>query len=285
MIFKYSYSYNHFSTAVHHAEEAKDLEERFENEEHPHELEEREGTALSLQTKLIASSVISATCCLEATINEYCHYLRGLCDLDDEISDALIEDNRYEHQVDYWAIERRINPAEIERYSDYLTELGLSIEEERMISDHFETFNNPNIEKQFLQRFCKLDSIMGDQFDRYSFIKKYQILLMLANEDLFEYGAQPLQDVNTINRIRNHLVHSKPSIRNYAVNGDVEHNLGSAIQGKFELNPLALEHSPYFPQKCFCYDMYLWYMSVISDFLEEFENKIGIPSPLHAAEY
>lgn len=108
-----------------------------------------------------------------------------------------------------------------------------------------------------------------------STLDKYQAVLTISSEERFDKGAMPYQNVSLLTRLRNYFVHFKPEL--YEFNQEeVQHRLGTALEGKYEKNPLAEEYEPFFPFKSLSYGCADWAIESSLDFTNEFFNKFGL---------
>jgi len=105
--------------------------------------------------------------------------------------------------------------------------------------------------------------------------QKYQTILALSDEEKFDKGSQPYQDIDVLRRLRNYFVHFNPEFYEEDQE-EVQHQLGSALQGKFDLNPLADESDPYFPHKCLSSGCAEWAIETSVDFSDSFFNKFDL---------
>jgi len=130
-----------------------------------------------------------------------------------------------------------------------------------------------------IQQISNLDAVIGGDIQRnMPAMKKYQLLLSLSGSEIFEKGQNPWQDVNTVRRLRNYLVHYSPEEYSVEISNtkgsDITHDLGSALQGKFDENPLMSDHQPYFPNKVLSYGCTRWSITSTVNFTDEFFNRL-----------
>lgn len=116
---------------------------------------------------------------------------------------------------------------------------------------------------------------------RHSPLEKYQLTLLLANEDLFETGEQPYQNVSTLKNLRNYLVHYTPEdaqARPKPENPDIK--MGERLKNKnFDLNPLVSEGNTFFPSKCLSHGCASWGVNRALAFTDEFYSRLGADPP------
>ena len=116
-------------------------------------------------------------------------------------------------------------------------------------------------------------------------IQKYQIALTLARKQTFVLGVSPAQDIPTIIKIRNDLIHYEPSwVSTLEQNIVVDTSNYQALQKekKFAINPLyAGTQNPFFPDKCLGHGCAKWAVDSSIKFIEEFYSRMIISSPIN----
>lgn len=131
----------------------------------------------------------------------------------------------------------------------------------------------------FGTEFQNLLSAMEDEslivWRHMSTLDKYQAVLTLSEADRFDEGAMPYQDVYSITRLRNYFIHYKPEMYEYNQE-EVQHRLGSALEGKYDQNQLAEDHEPYFPHKALSYGCTDWAIKSSLNFTDAFFEKFGL---------
>lgn len=108
-------------------------------------------------------------------------------------------------------------------------------------------------------------------------LKKYQMILVLSGNTPFEMGGQPFQDMDTIRALRNYFVHYELDWITPGPSDDsehIEHEIGSRLQGKFELSPLVGESPEYFPTKCLSYGCAKWSIERSIEFTDQFYDRL-----------
>ena len=121
------------------------------------------------------------------------------------------------------------------------------------------------------------------KWDKVPTLQKYQNILVISSKDKFDEGGQPYQDVNTIRRLRNYFVHYSPEKFKYDQER-IEHRLGSALQGQFNLNPYVREEDPFFPHKILSHGCSDWCITKSIEFIDEFFTKFELVPPYQRAE-
>lgn len=111
--------------------------------------------------------------------------------------------------------------------------------------------------------------------DNLSILAKYEAALNLDKKDQFTKGENLYQNVDLVIKLRNELIHFKPStLSSHDVD---ENNFKNKLKGKFSLNVL-MENSgnPFFPDKCLGYGCAKWAVEACKDFTNAFFSKLGI---------
>jgi hypothetical protein len=118
-------------------------------------------------------------------------------------------------------------------------------------------------------------------FRTHSILEKYQLVLLLSDENLFDTGTQPYQDVSTLKKLRNYLVHYTPEdIRAQPEPENPDVKMGRRLQDKgFDLNPLVGEGNPFFPDKCLSHGCASWGVDSALYFTDEFYSRLDIEPP------
>lgn len=139
------------------------------------------------------------------------------------------------------------------------------------------TFVDADLSPQTFHLLYGLDEIRGRSFERLPFLDKYQLTLLFADVEMFDTGTQPYQDVATIRKIRNYLVHHKAEWVSVDSTNEEEneHRLGSAVKGKFKTNPLTTPVEPFFPDKALSHGCAEWCIERSLRFTDEFYSRIG----------
>lgn len=118
-------------------------------------------------------------------------------------------------------------------------------------------------------------------FRGHSILEKYQVTLLLADEELFDTGSQPYQDVATLKQLRNYFVHYTPEdVRALPepVNPDIK--MGQRLQDKgFDLNPLVGVGNAFFPDKCLSHGCASWGFNSALEFTDEFYSRLDMDPP------
>jgi hypothetical protein len=122
---------------------------------------------------------------------------------------------------------------------------------------------------------------MLDQFwreiERASILHKYQTALLVAGKSRFDQGNQPYQDVDSLIKLRDALVHYKPEWNDEQGR---HQNLQERLERRFKPNPLLPSGSLWFPHLCLGAACAEWAVDVASSFSNEFSSRMGIP-PRH----
>ncbi|MGH8657397.1 MAG: hypothetical protein ACREV4_02620 [Gammaproteobacteria bacterium] len=113
-----------------------------------------------------------------------------------------------------------------------------------------------------------------------SILDKYQLALRFAENEPFKKGESPYQEIDTLIKIRNELIHYKPE----SLGGDNIHRLEARLRGKFLENSLmAGSGNPYFPDKALGKGCADWSVASVTRFTDTFFSQLNIvPNYLRA---
>lgn len=134
-----------------------------------------------------------------------------------------------------------------------------------------------------IQLMAKMWKLEVPRTANYKILQKYQIALVLAQNQIFDPGASFYQNVNLLVKLRNDLVHFEPEWSKLPSSDDFGpddiHRYEKTLREKFTVNPLTSQGNPYYPDKCLGYGCAEW--SVISSvkFTDEFFSRMGLISP------
>lgn len=104
-------------------------------------------------------------------------------------------------------------------------------------------------------------------------LEKYQAVLVLKGLEKFVKGAPPYQDVDSLIKARNALVHFKPE---WDDEQETLKKVGARLAGKFELSPFLGDGDPVFPHRCMTYGCAQWTVRTALGFMEAFHNMASI---------
>ena len=111
-----------------------------------------------------------------------------------------------------------------------------------------------------------------------SIIEKYQRILSINNIEVFDKGAQPLQDIETLISLRNEFVHFHPEWHDEQ---ERHKKLGMKLRGKFELSPFISESiGVLFPQRIVSHGCSKWAVQKSIEFMSGFNKKLSLKSKL-----
>ncbi len=118
----------------------------------------------------------------------------------------------------------------------------------------------------------------------FNVLQKYQIALALAQKDQFDRGQQSYQDVNSMIKLRNNLVHFEPEWITCPAGDDFReediHKFEKQLFGKFQLNPLTGQGNPFYPDKCLSHGCAEWAVVSSLKFTDEFFLRMKL-APLY----
>jgi hypothetical protein len=115
----------------------------------------------------------------------------------------------------------------------------------------------------------------------YKIVQKYQIALTLTDKIAFGENDEIFQDIKTLTKLRNELIHYEPkwieifddpiNERNNMI------NIGKRLQHKkISHNPFVEAGRPYFPDKCLGYGCAQWAVMSSLTFCEKFCEKMNL---------
>lgn len=115
----------------------------------------------------------------------------------------------------------------------------------------------------------------------YNIIQKYQIALALAKKEKINIGIKPAQDINSLIKLRNALVHYEPEwiIIEDGNKINATQKFEQLLRNRFELNPFTGEKNPFFPDKCLSLGCIEWALDSIIRFCDIFFVTMGIIPP------
>lgn len=112
----------------------------------------------------------------------------------------------------------------------------------------------------------------------FSILDKFRIALILARKQPFNAGASPYQDIDSLIRLRNALVHYKPEwvTAGSDTNQNALRKIEQRLRGKFPLNPLTSDGDPFFPKRCLSHGCAEWAVRSSVKFADEFYSRMGL---------
>lgn len=115
---------------------------------------------------------------------------------------------------------------------------------------------------------------------KYSILDKYEIALDLFGNENFNSSKYPYQDVKSLIKLRNTLVHQESewiyTSGSKIKEKDLTHRIEKSLKGKFDLNPLAGKGNMFFPDKCLSNGCANWAIKCSIDFVIKFYQKCKI---------
>lgn len=128
--------------------------------------------------------------------------------------------------------------------------------------------NDPAI--QIIQEYLNLEHMPT--------LKKYNMMLYVYEEPPFDTGQNPYQDVNSVRRLRNALMHHSPQFDRLSAR-DLDQYMGDELHGKFDKNPFAPDGGLFFPYRCMGYGCAEWALESCVAFTEEFYDRVNVNKP------
>lgn len=115
---------------------------------------------------------------------------------------------------------------------------------------------------------------------KFSILEKYLVALDLADRPSLDKGQEAFQNVNSLIRLRNALIHYEPeSVLIYStstISQKDQHKLEQDLKGNFKENPLTGKGNPFYPDKCLGHGCAEWGVISCLSFSDEFFSKLGI---------
>jgi hypothetical protein len=105
-------------------------------------------------------------------------------------------------------------------------------------------------------------------------LDKYQAVLVLKGVAKFEKGTAPYQDVDSLIKARNALVHFKPE---WDDDQETLRKVGARLSGKFNLSPFHNDSAPLFPHRCVTHGCAKWAVQASLEFMEAFHDSASVP--------
>jgi len=114
-------------------------------------------------------------------------------------------------------------------------------------------------------------------------LEKFQDMLRLNGKRLFEKDRPPYQDVDSLTKLRNSLIHYKPEWIP-ATTGKIDqallHDLEKRLRGKFNTNPFVEKGTPFFPHGCLSHGCAEWATRTSMSFTDKFFDRMDMTNPL-----
>jgi len=108
-------------------------------------------------------------------------------------------------------------------------------------------------------------------------LEKFDLALLLLEKDKCDRGASPYQDVASLTKLRNALVHFKPEW----THEQHEHaKVASALKGRIERSPFFVSGEPLFPRGWASHSATKWAVTSIASFIFAFEKSAQLQSRL-----
>ena len=129
-------------------------------------------------------------------------------------------------------------------------------------------------DQHFLDQAPDLLSEIWGLLEERPILEKYQTALVLKGVGKFEKGEAPYQDVDSLIKARNALVHFKPE---WDDEQKTLKSIGARLNGKFALSPFVDQGAPVFPQRCMSHGCASWAVRCSLAFMEAFHQAAGVP--------
>jgi hypothetical protein len=109
--------------------------------------------------------------------------------------------------------------------------------------------------------------------DRETVLKKYEIALIANTGAEFDKGASDYQDVASLIKLRNALVHAKPE---WYDQQKEYRKLEDRLKGKFIESPFLPASAQFFPQRCMSHGCAKWAVLSSLAFIDGFSTQAGL---------
>lgn len=125
-----------------------------------------------------------------------------------------------------------------------------------------------------------LASLWCDEIRRLPTLKKYQLALRVGSLAEFPEGQVPYSDAALLVRLRNALIHYEPDwVYTERIDGNPleqsqMHKWERALRTKFDLNPLAGEKYPFWPERCLSAGCARWSARSAEELLAAFRERM-----------
>lgn len=117
---------------------------------------------------------------------------------------------------------------------------------------------------------------ISELVDRESILKKYSLALALRTGRNLELGCEPVQNADSLIKLRNGVVHFRPEW----FDSQIEHErLSKRLNGKFSSSEF-LPNEPIFPRAWATGNFASWAIRSTVNFLDYFYTESGYPSPI-----
>lgn len=126
-----------------------------------------------------------------------------------------------------------------------------------------------------------LGSLWCDDIRRLSTLRKYQLALRSGSLPEFAEDQPPYSDAALLVRLRNALVHYEPDwvyterSDGRALEQGEMHKWERTLRNKFELNPLAGEKYPFWPERCLSAGCARWSAKAVGTFVTDFRERMS----------
>lgn len=84
--------------------------------------------------------------------------------------------------------------------------------------------------------------------------------------------------MDLVRRLRNYYVHYQPEHYDSTPRAQTEHDLGDALERKFDLNPFVTDSRPILPDGVLSFNGGKWVANVCNEFVNEFNDRADLDS-------
>lgn len=105
-----------------------------------------------------------------------------------------------------------------------------------------------------------------------SILEKFDLTLLCAGKSKLDLGRSPGQDVKSLLKARNALVHFEPELQWE----DTEHALEKELKHRVPANPLMRGRGPWFPHHLLCAGVARWAWEKSEEMVDEWNQTLGL---------
>lgn len=158
-----------------------------------------------------------------------------------------------------------------------------------MFSDASENFSSEHLEgldTSVVSRLGELWKLEVPKTASFNILQKYDVALAAADHPAMDSGKNPAQNVKTLIKLRNALIHYEPetlliyeapeTARESHRTARESHRLEAKLKGKFPLNQLTEKSgNHFFPMKCLGHGCADWAVESSISFVKKFSKTMG----------
>lgn len=146
-------------------------------------------------------------------------------------------------------------------------------------SENFSSEHLKGLDTSVVSRLGELWKLKVPRTASFDILQKYNIALAATDHPAMDPGKNPTQNVKSLIRLRNALIHYEPETLLIDETPEIvrdPHRLESMLKGKFPLNQLTEKSgNHFFPTKCLGHGCADWAVESSISFVREFNNAMG----------